>query len=399
MPRRYAHGRFTKQDPGEAFRKNGLINALGNKGVFGDHLDQLLYEAGGYEYLLGSEAQLSAEIANLTWNQSTQRFEEWDGSEVILQNWDRIAVIGMDTLTADMVIDNVEHLEIFHIGNGFGQSGDDPKFKLGDSGGGVPYKIKFGPNTANCKLDLLTDKTFKELDLSLLTQVQKQYIANQGRGNYIKVNGEEIYNPSEAGNIITKDTPPPNPYLLRMNATLWPWSSNAAVDGLAWFRDLNIALDGSRWDGSQFVETQSRYTFPALISASPWLFKLGFANRFMTDISALDTRVHQRTDPTGVSIAATANFNGTNLVVFSSGIGNIKNGMRIQGAGVPGSSAATTILKLINTSINAALMFDGLTGAPVNVATASGVGVTIDNSGAAGGSHDDDYFQGHHRDE
>lgn len=394
MGRTLPLGRNSKQDPGETIRKAGLIESFGNKGIFGNYLDQLLYEGHGYEYILGSASQLSAEFANITWDQTQQRFEDKDGSEVVLDDWDRIAIIGMDTLTADMVIDNVENLTMFHIGNTPGQSGDNPKFQLGDAGSGVPYKIKFGPNTANCKLNLLTDKSFSELSLSL-TQSQRQYIANQGRGNYITVNREDIYHGSNAGNIVKRDTLPLNPYLLRVNGSLWPMSSDVAVNGQAWFRDLNLALGGFFTDSGGLVEFPSRFTTSATLAATQYLFALNKANRFFTDISTLDARLHSRTDPTGAAFTVTAAFNGTNVVTFSGFPPSTRprEWMRIQGGTVPGGSGATTILRNYNETTNTAKMYDALTGAPVNVGTASGVTATIDNSGAAGGSHDVDYLQ------
>lgn len=396
MPRTYKPFRFTGVEPGESVRKAGITAAYGNNAPPGAHFDKLLADAYGYEHLLGSASHVASDIATITWNQTAQRFENKAGAQVVLESWDRVAVMGMDTLTADMVIGGtVEHIHIFHIGNGFGQSGEDPKFKLGDAGGGVPYKIRVGLNTKNCKLDLLTDKPFAQLDYLGISRTNQRYIMNQGVGNHIKINGVEIYNPAKAGQIVKFDTKPANPYLIRMNGGQWPWKSGAGVNSQAWFRDLNIALGGQRWNGSAFIETQSRFTLPSLITASPQYFQVNTAKRFMTDISSSDTRVHQRADPTGVSISATASFNGTNTVTFTSGIGNIKNGMRISGGTVPGSPAATTILRSVDTSANTAKMYDALTDAAVNVASASGVAVTINNSGAAGGSHDEDYFQGH----
>jgi len=398
MSRTLAPGRFSKVDPGEAFRKDGLINALGNKGIFGNHLDQFLFEAHGYEHIWGAAAQVSADVATITWDQAQQRFEDKSGTEVILDNYDRIAVIGMDTLTDNIVIDNITGLEIFHINNTPGQSGDNPKFQLGDAGFGVPFKILLGPGTSECKLDLQTDKTFADLDLlATLGISNKQFIANQGKNNQVRVNGDMIYDPSSAGQIIKYDTQPVNPYLLRMDGALKPFSANAAVNGIAWFRDLNIALNGQRSDGSGgFTENQSRFT-PIVTLA--WLFKLNTANRFFTDISSLDSRIHERSDPTGVSITPFADFvNTSNTVTFQGGIGSVKNGMRINGAfiaaGIPESPNGTTILRNIDTTAGTAQMFNALTGVAVTAtATTVGVGVTINNSGAAGGSHDADTFQ------
>jgi hypothetical protein len=382
----------------DSVRKAGY-QANGNKASVGEYMDQIAYES-QFDVILGNAAQLAIDAAQITWSNSNARFENKAGTEVVLGDYSRVAVIGMDTLTANMVIDNVIGLQMFHLGGTQQQSGDNPKFQLGDAGSGVPYKILLGSSTENCKLDLMTDKPFIELPFSF-TQTQKQYVANQGKNNHILVNGEEIYNPSEAGHIVTLDTIPVNPYLLRMNGALWPWQSNAAVDGLAWFRDLNIRLDGIRYNGTSYDESNSRFTLPAAIGSTPYFFQLNSANRFFTDISVLDSLVHQRTDPTGVSVADTGAFvNGSNVVTFTSGA-NVKNNMRLNGAssaGIPDASSGTpgtTILKDVNTTAKTASMYDALTGAAVNAVGTGSVAITLDNSGAAGGSQDTDYFQGH----
>jgi len=397
MSRTLAHGRFTKADPGEAFRSAGTIGALGNKGIFGDHLDQLLFEAHGYEHILGSASQVSSNFATMTWDQAQQRFEDKAGDEVILTDHDRIAVIGMDTLTDNLVIDNITGLEIFHIGSTPGQSGENPKFQLGNAGGGVPFKIMFGSGTSECKLDLQTEQTFDFLQFANLTITQRQFIANQGKNNQIKVNGNVIYDPSSAGQIVKYDTQPINPYFLRMDGALKPFTSNAAVDNLAWFRDLNIALDGQRSDGSGgFTENQSRFS---PLATSAWLFNLNTANRFFTDISAADSRINLRTDPTGVSILFSISVtNGSNQIGFpGAGFPLAKNGMRINGGsaqGIPDGAVGTTILRNLDTTAETGEMFDALTGAAVNATVTDGsFNITIDNSGAAGGSHDADAFQ------
>lgn len=401
MPRTLAPGRLTKLDLGEAARRNGLINSFGNKGVFGDYMDQLLFEAHGYEHILGSDAQVSSDFATITWDQINQRFEDKDGTEVLLGNHDRVAVIGMDTLTANIVINNITGLEIFHIGSTPGQAGDNPKFQMGDAGSGVPFKILLGPGTQDCKLDLQTDKDFRDLLNFTLGAAASdpdnaRYVSNQGRNNRIKINGYDAYKPAEAGQIIKLDTPAINPYLLRMNGQIIAFAADVSVNNSAWFRDLNIALDGYRSDGTNLIETASRFT--SVVSA--FLSQLNTANRFFTDISSADSRINLRTDPTGVSIAGTADFvNTSNTVTFQGGIGNVKNGMRINGAfaeGIPDAALGTTILRNINTTAGTAQMFDALTGVAVPAtSTNNGVPVTLDNSGAAGGSHDEDTFQGH----
>lgn len=407
MARTLPWGRFTKSGDAElteALRQAGTIGAFGNKGVFGNILDRLFFEAHGVEHVLGSAAQVAADYAMITWNQAAQRFEDKAGGEVVLQDYDRVAVIGMDTLTDDLFIDDVIGLEIFHVGNTPGQSGDNPKFKLGDKGGGEPYKIWLGSNTKDCKLDLMTDVDFRSLlnftySSTSTDTLKARFIANQGINNYIRVNGKEIYNPSRAGEIILVDTLPDNPYLIAMNGQVLPWAVDGIIAAEAWFRDLNVYLGGYRSNGTSFDETQGRFTLPALIAAAPYLFQVNTANRFMTNISAVDARVHSRTDSNGVSIAATGTFaSASNVVTFGAGIGNIKNGMRINGAsarGIVDGVAGTTILRNINTATNTAEMYNALTGAAVNASSSGNTAVTLNNSGAAGGSHDVDYFQGH----
>ena len=404
MARTLPLGRISKTAVPDSVRRNGVFASFGDKGFFGEYFDQLMFESHSVEHILGDASQLASDFATMTWSNSNARFEDKAGGAVVLGDFERVAVIGMDTLTANLVIDNVKGLEIKHLGATPGQAGNNPKFQLGDAGSGEPFKFMLGPNAIDCKLDLLTDKPFSNLELSNLTITQKQYVANQGKGNHIKVNGEVIYNPSEAGQIVKYDTTPKNPYFLRMNGALFPWQANAAVNNEAWFRDLNIALDGQRADsGGVFAENQSRFTPIAIVA---YRFQLNTANRFFTDVSALDSRIHSRTDPTGVSQAEIVNFvNTSNVVTFQGGIGVVKNGMRLSGAdtdGIPDATSGTpgtTIVKNINTTAGTAEMFDALTGASVNAtATFNGRAVTLDNSGAAGGSKDDDFFQGHLRD-
>jgi len=83
-------------------------------------------------------------------------------------------------------------------------------------------------------------------------------------------------------------------------------------------------------------------------------------------------------------------------VTFVSAV-NAKNGMRINGAsgqGIFDGVIGTTILRNINTTAGTAQMFNALTGVAVNATiTVGSIAVTLNNSGAAGGSHDTDAFQ------
>ncbi len=388
-------GRISKKNVPDAVRRSGVFASFGNKGMFGEYFDQLMFESHQQEHILGSAAQVTSEFATMTWSFSNSRFEDKTGSEVVPGDYERVAVIGMDTLTANMVIDNIKGLEMFHIGGTPGQTGSDPAFKLGDAGGGEPYKIKLGPNTENCRLDFMTDKPFALLP-STLTGDQKRYIANQGKNNHIIVNGRDIYNPSRSGRIIKLDALPISPYLIRMDGGMQAWSSDVSVDSQAWFRDLNIALGGYRTSGGSLIETQSRFTLESLIASSPWYFQVNITNRFFTDISTDDTLIHQRLSPTADFTPNVDFVNGSDVVTI--GFVDGRNGMRIQsGSIIPGGSSGTTLLIDVGVlAANKARMIDALTGLPVTAnATISSIPAIIDNSGAAAGSQDLDRFQGH----
>jgi hypothetical protein len=385
-------------EPNEATRQGGFLS-YGNNGVPGAEFDQIMFESHQIEHILGSANQLSAGHATLTWDGSN--FKDKDAVTVTLGDYERILVIGMDTFSANMVIDNVKGLEIRHLPGSPAIAVDPPEFRLGDVGGGEPYKIKLGTNTQDCILDLMTDKPFEELTRTL-TFDQKRYIANQGVNNYIKVNGKEIYNPSTSGEIIKVDSLPFNPYLQRMDGHSLHWSADASNVNLAWFRDLNRFLNGLREDGAgNLLETQSRFTISALIASSPWLFQLNTANRFFTDLSALDTRAHLRTSPTAALASTVGTLaSGSDVVTFGTSpfIGDIKNGMRIRepvsGTFLPAEASNTIILVDVNKTLDTAKMIDALTGAPVNSSGNSGLlAFTIDNSGLAAGSRDTDYMQ------
>jgi hypothetical protein len=400
MGRNLPFGRLNKEDIPDSVRKTGTAT-YGNKAAYGPYFDQALFEI-HQEYILGSASQLSSDFATIVWSNSNARFEDKAGDPVTLGDYERITVIGMDTLTSNIVIDNVTGLQIRHLGGTTGQAGDNPKFQLGDVGGGEPYKIKLGPNTEDCFIDILTDKPFEDL-LRTLTLDQKRYIANQGKNNYIRVNGVEIYNPSRSGEIFPVDVTPSNPYFVRMDGRQMHWSADASNANLAWFRDLNIRLGGLRSDGTNLLETQSKFTESAIITASPYIFQVNTANRFLTDLSALDTRLHERSSPTAPLSGARAPVGtlatGSDVVTFavSPFEGDIKNGMRIRepvsGTYLPVEVSNTVILVDIDTTAHTAKMIDALTGAPVNSTGTSGpLGFAVDNSGAASGSIDDDYI-------
>jgi hypothetical protein len=183
-----------------------------------------------------------------------------------------------------------------------------------------------------------------------------------------------------------------------MNGGINHWITDASNINLAWFRDLNIVLNGLRSDGTILQETQSRFTFSAVIAATPWLFQVNNAYRFLTDLSVSDTRIHERLSPTpGLGLSASLILN-SDIVTFTAlgGFeGNSKNYMRIvDPAELPSINVSTVLIVDLNTTTHTARMIDALTGAPVLATGNNSVAVvTVDNSGAAAGSRDEDALQ------
>ena len=133
------------------------------------------------------------------------------------------------------------------------------------------------------------------------------------------------------------------------------------------------------------------------------MFQVNTINGVLRPINALDPDVHARLDVLGATIADTAAFTtggaNDNVITFTT-MTNIRNGMRISGAdaqGIPEASSTvpgTTVLKNVDTTAKTAEMIDALTGLDVDsTATVGSIAVTMDNSGAAGGSKQDDAMQ------
>lgn len=265
---------------------------------------------------------------------------------------------------------------------------------FGDAGSGEPYKFIIGGNVKKgSTFGIRGTQEFIDIPFAL-TDDQKRFIANQAVGVRVKYNEDVIYDPAHVGDIVTKDSFPNNPYLVRMNGQQLNWKLHATPatnNTLAWFRGLNKFLHGYR-DGS---EVASRFTLPAVISGSPHAFQVNLANSMLRDISTVDPDIHDRTDANnpGATPDYTVDFDGSSTVTFQGSIGNAKNFMRIQASGI--SASATVLLTDLDETAKTATMINALTFVPVTVGSASGVAATIDNSGAAGGSLQLDAGQGH----
>jgi len=346
--------------------------------------NQLAFIASGQDHVLGSASQLTGNTCTMKWNGT----DYVDKSDVVVpfSNYDRIDIVGSDTLTANMDLPTIEGLKMRSV------NGAELQLGVNAGDGNAPYKLIADNTTSYHDIDIKTDKPFEVISLAL-TPDQRRYFANQGLKNKISVNGVGIYDPTLAGSIVSLDSIPfDNPYLIRMNGQQLSYKLHgtpATNNTLAWFRDLNRKIGGLR-DGSEFA---SRYTLTAIIGSSPHIFQVNTAYGVLRELNADDPDLHSRTDRNSISIPVTADFDGTSTVTFDTAIGNIKEGQRIQGAGLPSSADFTTIL--VNISGLTATMIDAETGLAVTVGSATGVAVTVDSSGAAGGSEQDDQAQGH----
>jgi len=345
-----------------------------------EYANQAIFES-VTDHVWGTQNQTLTDDATFYTDSAGNPFNKNDDAVTLVDD-DKVLVVHDTTLAANLKLNPVSsvrlNIEMFR--------GTEVDFS--DAGGGVPYKLIIGTNIkTGSNIKIRGTQEFIDLTFSL-TDDQKRFISNQSIGTKIQYNEDVIYDPAHVGDVVTKDSYPSNPYLARMNGQQLNWklhTTPATNNTLAWFRDLNKFLHGYR-DGS---EEASRFTLPAIISASPHLFQVNTPNGILRDISAVDPDIHSRTDSNGVSIAATVDFDGSSTVTFQTSVGNAKNFMRISAAGVPGSPTATTILIDIDTAAKTATMVNALTFAPVSIGSATGVAATIDNSGASGGSLQD----------
>jgi len=358
-----------------------------------EYANQAIFES-VTDHVWGTQNQTLTDDATFYTDSTGNPFDKTD-TAVVLTDDDKVLIVYDTALAANLKLDPVSsvrlNIEMFR----------GTELNFSDAGGGVPYKLILGTNIkTGSNIKIRGTQEFIDLTFSL-TDDQKRFISNQSIGTRIQYNEDVIYDPAHVGDVVTKDSYPANPYLARMNGQQLNWKLHvtpATNNTLAWFRDLNKFLHGYR-DGS---EEASRFTLPAIISASPHLFQVNTANSMIRDVSAIDPDIHSRTDSNGVSTAATADFvNTSSTVTFQSSIGNIKNFMRLNGAdarGIPDASSGTpgtTILVDIDATARTAKMVNALTLAPVAATSTGSTAVTMDNSGAAGGSLQTDAFQGH----
>lgn len=355
-------------------------------GIKDGFFNQLMFTASGFDHAIGSAAQLLLNKCTVKWDNTTEKFLDKNDAIITFGENDRVAIVGSDELTTNM---NLGTNKLAHV-----KSINGAQLKLGDSGGGVPHKIIYAPVLASgefdfCVIDILTDKRFDTLPRSL-TFDEKRFFAYQGIGAVIKIDGYECYHGINAGELVSFDVDQVNPYLIPADGRAEHFKADASNAELAWFRAANFKLAG--WvtgDG----EVQGKFTEAGLAS---YKFHFGAVKRGLYQAGASDLDRHSRPSPT-TAVNTTATFDGSSTVVFASMTG-IRNGMRLTGGTVPDENSgtpATTYLLDVDTGTNSAVMIDADTDAEVLIAVAAGEPVSIDNSGAVGGSEQGDMSQGH----
>lgn len=370
-------------------RRTGIF---GGKGIFSKYFNQLIFET-KQDHIWGTQAQTLTDDATFYTDSSGNPFDKNDVA-VTLANDDKILATHNATLAANLKLDPVSsvRLQIEML------KGVDIDF--GDAGSGVPFKMILGGNIAKgSRAKIRGTFDFRE---STIARADKRLISGQTRDVKIDYNGFVVADPNHVGEIFDVDTELVNPYPVEYNGQTLDWKLAAADANINdhWYRDLNIFGSGLIFDGTSFVETNSRFTLPAVIGANPHLFQVNTSFGFLRHLTDDDPDIHTRTDRNGVSVATNAAFvNTTNIVTFTS-ISNLKNGMRISGAdaqGIPDATSGTkgtTILINIDTTALTAEMVDGLTGVVVNAtSTVGSIATIMDNSGAAGGSEQSDFMQ------
>lgn len=339
----------------------------------------------------GTSAQVTAGAAEFYTNAAGAPLDK-DAAAYAIPEDSKIELVYDATLAGNLKLEPPSSVRVF-VSMAQGNELD-----FGDAGSGEPYKLIIGGNVkSGSEFKIRGTQEFVDIPFAL-TDDQKRFIANQAVGVRVQYNEDLIYDPAHVGDVLTKDSFPSNPYLIRMNGQQLNWklhASPATNNTLAWFRDLNKKENGYR-DGN---EVASRHTLPAIISASPHAFQVGTLNGMLRDISTVDPDIHERTDANGVSISQDVSVSsGSSTITFDGSVGNVKEGMRVSGLsayGIPDGVSGTTII--VGISGLTGTMVDPLNDfAEVDATGNSGVvAATIDNSGAAGGSLQDDALQGH----
>lgn len=371
-------------------RRSGIT---GGNGIFDKYFNQIIFEL-RQDHIWGTQAQVLLGDATfytagsgdaLDASDSVVNFSD-DDKILIARNTPMDKVLKFQPSSSKRL--NIEMMKGVEL-------------DFGDSGAGAPWRIRFESNfKEGSKIKIRGTFDFKK---STISREDKRLIVNHAKGVEIYYNEYGIYVPSNTGELFYADSVRPNPYEIEYNGQTLDWKLDSGVTNFneTYFRDLNIFGSGLVFDGTDFVETNSRHTLPSTIASNPHLFQINKGYGFLRQRSDSDQDINARLDRNGVSVFVNADFViSTSKVIFDSST-DIKNGMRINNTGVrvPESTTGTTIITNLNLNDSGDItadMVDGLDGVTPVLASSSGsaIGVKLDNSGAAGGSEQENQMQG-----
>ncbi len=332
------------------------------------------------------------------YDQSTQTFKRRDGTVVPIATGDWIVINELETLTTDDLLFVGDRLRI-NSHRGF-------QLNLGDQGDNIPYGVIVIGN--NCDVSLHTTQSMRELGIILgddkftpmsngLTAMEnRRVIKNQGELNRIKYNGELIFSggpPQTAMDFVR----PNHPYLLEWDSEIYqgllrhPTFDNRKM---CFFSDMYYWLD-RRFNAE--VPAGDPTLVYHTVTAPPRI------KNFLRPIDLLDLERHRRVDDLGSPyLILSGEYTQVSDKIILGGnpnaadnIRNVKNGQRVQATGLPDPLSNTTIVRpgsiVITPGVESFLIMDAEDKDPVTAA-ASG-DLTLDFSGMAAGSHQDDALQ------
>lgn len=335
------------------------------------------------------------------YDQSAQNFKRRDNTVVPVADGSWVMINSLEELTIDDLVFEANNLKIECYRNF--------KLDLGDQGDNIPYAVFIKGNDCQVNFqmfqsikdlaDLLGDDRLIFMANGLSAMENRRVIKNQGEHNRIIYNNEEIFS---GGNPSARiDFAKPNhPYLLEWDGFIYdgllrdlpslPFFDNKKK---CWFAELHYWLD--RRFNAQLLNPDTTLAYHS-VRMPPR------SEDFFRPINNTDPDRHSRTDAgIFVDTILAADYSQVSDKIILDGanpeidVKNVKNGQRIQASGLPGGGTATTVVRpgsIVTSPGNESfLIMNAQTNAPVTN-SASG-NLTLDFSGMAAGSHQDDQFQ------
>ena len=334
----------------------------------------------------------------VSYDQAARNFKRRDDTVVPLAAGHWIVIKSLEELTSNALLFASDRLKI-ECHNGF-------QLNLGNQGEAIPYPVIIRGN--NCRADLFMTQSIRDLAAALgndkddpmtngLTAMEnRRVIKNQGENNRIHYNGEMVFRggyPTAHLDFVL----PNHPYVLEWDGFIYDGLSRVYTgydnSDRCWFTDLYYWLD-RRFN----VEVPD----PDLSLAYHTVTMPFRSDDFFRPINTNDPDRHEREDinnPSYIIPSGEYGQTGDKITLQNANqqanIKNVKSGQRIQATGLPDPLLNTTVVRpgsIVTTpGSESFLIMDVETGDPVT-ASASG-NLTMDFSGMAAGSHQDDALQ------